>query len=61
MEKDLRTQFIDFMTLNRYLPFTMQNYIGTLKQLMLSSPWSKNLPEIYRGLKVRLYLWAALI
>ena len=33
MEKDLRTQFIDFMTLNRYSPFTMQNYLGTLKQL----------------------------
>lgn len=33
MEKSLRTQFIDYMTLNRYSPYTMQNYLGTMKQL----------------------------
>ena len=34
MEKSLRTQFIDYMTLNRYSPYTMKNYIGTMKQLV---------------------------
>jgi site-specific recombinase XerD len=33
MKKNLRTQFIDYMTLNRYSPYTMKNYIGTMKQL----------------------------
>lgn len=33
MKKSLRTQFIDFMTLNRYSPWTMKNYIGTMTQL----------------------------
>ncbi len=33
MGKDLRNQFIDYMTLNRYSPWTMKNYISTVKQL----------------------------
>jgi site-specific recombinase XerD len=33
MKKNLRTQFIDYMTLNRYSPYTMKNYIGTMNQL----------------------------
>ena len=33
MAKSLRTQFIDYMTLNRYSPWTIKNYIGTIKQL----------------------------
>lgn len=33
MGKNLRTQFMDYMVLNRYSPHTIKNYIGTMKQL----------------------------
>ncbi len=34
MGKSLRTQFMDYMTLNRYSPWTIKNYISVMKQLV---------------------------
>ena len=33
MAKSLKTQFVDYMTLNRYSPWTIKNYLGTMTQL----------------------------
>ena len=33
MTKSLKTQFVDYMTLNRYSPWTIKNYLGTMTQL----------------------------
>ena len=33
MAKSLRTQFMDYMTLNRYSPWTIQHYMDIVRRL----------------------------
>jgi integrase/recombinase XerD len=33
MAKSLKTQFMDYMILNRFSPWTIKNYIDTMKKL----------------------------
>jgi len=53
MAKSLRTQFTDYMILNRFSPWTIKNYMGTM--MMLAKYYNKS-PDLITQEEVQEYL-----
>mgnify|MGYP006280927277 CR=1 FL=1 len=53
MAKNLRTQFIDYMTLNRYSPWTIKNYVDTVKRL---AKYHNKSPDLLTNEEIQEYL-----
>lgn len=53
MKKSLRTRLIDYMTLNRYSPWTRKNYLGTMRQL---AKYHKKSPDLLSNEEIQDYL-----